>query len=232
AALSYYATHPMSHYGKGRVSSDFSGLARQRRQDDDPEVFQIYFTGCAGNIAAGKYNTGAPETRPILRDRMYAAMTAAWKATQRQPVEKWDWRVEQVKFTPRREASFGVAESQKVLNDPKQPKARRGNAAFQIAWLNKVERPIPVACLDFGNALVVHLPGEPFIEYQLKAQSLRPDAFVCVAGYGDDGPGYIPPAKAYFEGGYETTVALAGPESESSLNRALAKLLKSKNPGS
>jgi hypothetical protein len=79
---------------------------------------------------------------------------------------------------------------------------------------------------------VVHLPGEPFVEYQLKAQSLRPDALVCVAGYGDDGPGYIPPAKAYFEGGYETTVALAGPESESSLNRALAKLLKGKNPGS
>ena len=29
AALHYYATHPMSYYGDGRVSSDFCGLARE-----------------------------------------------------------------------------------------------------------------------------------------------------------------------------------------------------------
>jgi len=34
-ALSCYATHPMSHYGAGMVSSDFFGLARARRQADD-----------------------------------------------------------------------------------------------------------------------------------------------------------------------------------------------------
>src|SRR5262245_6151943 len=50
AALHYYATHPMSYYGDGRVSADFCGLARQKRQDDDAAVFQAYFTGCAGNI--------------------------------------------------------------------------------------------------------------------------------------------------------------------------------------
>src|SRR4029079_3389241 len=33
-ALSGYATHPMSHYGKGGVSADFVGMARQRRQDE------------------------------------------------------------------------------------------------------------------------------------------------------------------------------------------------------
>ena len=64
---------------------------------------------------------------------------------------------------------------------------------------------------------VLHLPGEPFVEYQLAAQKMRPDAVVCVAGYGDDGRGYIPTAKAYLEGGYEPTVALAGPDSEAIL---------------
>ena len=46
AALHYYATHPMSYYGDGRVSADFCGLARQKLQDEDAKVFQIYFTGC------------------------------------------------------------------------------------------------------------------------------------------------------------------------------------------
>ena len=58
---------------------------------------------------------------------------------------------------------------------------------------------------------MLHLPGEPFIEYQLAAQKLRKDTFVCVAGYGDGGPGYIPTDKAFLEGGYEPTVALAAP---------------------
>src|SRR5439155_9445572 len=91
-ALNYYATHPMSYYGDGRVSSDFCGLARQKRQDDDPRVFQVYFTGCAGNVTAGKYNDGAHENRAVLRDRVSSAMKAAWQATERQAVTRWDWR--------------------------------------------------------------------------------------------------------------------------------------------
>jgi hypothetical protein len=90
------------------------------------------------------------------------------------------------------------------------------------------DRPIDVTCLDLGKALVVHLPGEPFVEYQLEAQRLRPDDFVCVAGYGDGGPGYIPVAESYAQGGYEPTVALSGPGSEAILKRALATLLKDK----
>jgi hypothetical protein len=216
----------MSYYGDGRVSSDFCGLARQKRQDETPKVFQVYFTGCAGNITAGKYNDGARENRPVLRDRIYEAMKAAWKATVRHPLSGWEWRVDPVKLPARAEQAFGAEESRKTLQDPKQPKARRGNAAFQLAWLERLGRAIELTCLDLGKALVVHLPGEPFIEYQIKAQELRADAFVCVAGYGDGGPGYLPTAQAYQEGGYEPTVALAGAASEELLLGALAKLLR------
>jgi hypothetical protein len=227
AALHYYATHPMSYYGDGRVTSDFCGLARQKQQDAT-KIFQVYFTGCAGNITAGKYNDGAHKNRPVLRDRIHAAMKAAWKATRRQAVRGWEWRIEPAKLPARTEKSFGAEQSRKVLDDRKQPAARRGNAAFQLAWLKRTDRPIPLTCLDLGPAQVVHLPGEPFIEYQLAAQKLRKDSFVCVAGYGDGGPGYILTAEAYLQGGYEPTVALAGPKSERILKAALAKLLKAK----
>lgn len=231
AALHYYATHPMSYYGDGRVSADFCGLARQKLQDDGPKVLQVYFTGCAGNVTAGKYNDGAKENRPILRDRMYAGMKESLKATKRMPVEGWDWRVESVKLPVRKEAIFGEAESRKALEDATATKAKRGNAAFQLAWLKRQDRPIEIGCLDFGGKVfVLHLPGEPFIEYQLAAQKMRPDEFVIVAGYGDDGCGYIPTTKGYLEGGYEPTVALAGPESEAILLKAMAKLLKAKPP--
>src|SRR4029434_8349946 len=97
-----------------------------------------------------------------------------------------------------KEPNFSEDDSRKTLADEMATKARRGNAAFQLAWLKRQDRPIEVACLDFGGKVfVLHLPGEPFIEYQLAAQKMRADKTVLVAGYGDDGCGYIPTAVAY-----------------------------------
>jgi hypothetical protein len=76
-ALHGYAVHPMSNYGKGRVSADFPGQARALMQAAHPEALQIYTTGCAGNVTAGKYNTGAPENRAVLASRLHAAMERA-----------------------------------------------------------------------------------------------------------------------------------------------------------
>jgi hypothetical protein len=224
-ALHYYATHPMSYYGDGRVSSDFCGLARQNRQTANPHVFQIYFTGCAGNITAGKYNDGSHGNRDILRDRVFDAMNVAWDDTRRSPVRNWRWRIEKVKLPARAEPVFREPESHRVLEDPKQSAARRGNAAFQLAWLERINQAIDLSCLELDGVSILHLPGEPFIEYQLHAQEMRSDRFVCVAGYGDGGPGYIPTKSAYLEGGYEPTVALAAPGTEAILNDAISKLL-------
>ncbi len=60
-ALHCYATHPMSYYGRGEVSSDFVGLARARRQRDDRSIRQIYVSGCSGDVTAGKYNNGSQQ---------------------------------------------------------------------------------------------------------------------------------------------------------------------------
>jgi hypothetical protein len=157
---------------------------------------------------------------------MYSAMKTAWQGTVRHGVADWAWRTESVRLPPRTEASFAADASRRVLDDPRQASTRRANAAFQLAWLRRSERSIELSCLDLGKALVLHLPGEPFVEYQLRAQALRKDAMVCVAGYGDGGPGYLPTAAAYLEGGYEPTVALAAPQSETLLTGAIAKLLR------
>ena len=73
----YYATHPMSYYGDGMVTSDFAGLARKKRQAEEPGCTHIYFTGCAGNISAGKYNDGSHPVRAELAEKMYAGIVAA-----------------------------------------------------------------------------------------------------------------------------------------------------------
>jgi hypothetical protein len=83
-AWSCYAVHPMSYYGRGGVSADFPGIARARRQSDDASVFQIYFTGCAGDTTAGKYNTGEPANRRTGR-RLPIGCIGGWWPRGRQP---------------------------------------------------------------------------------------------------------------------------------------------------
>ena len=39
--------------------------------------------------------------------------------------------------------------------------------------------------IDFGTAKLLLLPAESYVEYQLLAQKLCPDAFVLTMGYGE-----------------------------------------------
>jgi hypothetical protein len=226
AALHYYATHPMSFYGDGRVTSDFCGLARDLRQKENPDVHQVYFNGCAGDITAGKYNEGTPAARVVLRDRIRNGMEAAWNATTRAPLQTVEWHVLPVRFAARTEEDFSQAALQRTLTDPGTRGNKRSIAAIKLSWLARVQKPIEMTCLRLGDANIVNLPGEPFVQYQLFAQQQRPDGFVCVAGYGDGGPGYIPLRDSYAQGGYEPTMSFVPPETEELLNDAIQKLLQ------
>ncbi|MEZ6141721.1 MAG: hypothetical protein R3B84_14210 [Zavarzinella sp.] len=226
ACLHFYATHPMSYYGAGQVSCDFCGLAREKMQQRYPKTRQIYFTGCAGNITAGKYNDGAPTNRPILMDRMFQGMKSAFDNSRKMAVKSLNWHVEKMQLKPRTEVQFGEESSSTVLQDRKQSPARRGNAAFQIAWLKRLDRPVLAGCLHVNeDTKVLCLPGEAFIEYQLKAHQMAGKEPLFVAAYGDGGMGYIPTANAFLEGGYEPTVALAHPDTETILLKTIKTLL-------
>lgn len=223
ATLHYYATHPMSYYGKGAVSADFVGMARGAQ-----EGFTAYFTGAAGNIGAGKYNDGAPEQRAVLAGRLADAMRRARTAEQKQEVDRVAWASVSVRL-PHREGKEFTEEAivAEMRNQKLEPKFR-ANAARYLAWLrlSKRGREIPVGCLRVGPARVLHLPGELFVEYQLAAQREAPGAMVAMAAYGDYGPMYIGTAKAYGEGGYETSaVSRVGPDAEEILLEAQRRAL-------
>ena len=200
-ALSAYATHPMSYYGRGGVSADFVGMARQRRQADTPSALQVYASGCSGNVTAGKYNDGSPDNRPVLADRVYKAMAAAWAGTKKVPVTAAAFRSVPLKLDARSTPGFSADElAARIRTDPRP--FGQCLAALGLSWKKRVDagRPIDVPVLDFGGAVLTLLPAEAYLEYQLLAQKQRPDSFVVVAGYGECGPGYIPIERAWREG--------------------------------
>jgi len=79
--------------------------------------------------------------------------------------------------------------------------------------------------LKIGRVRILHLPGEPFVEFQLFAQQQSPEDFVAVAGYGLGSPGYICTEKAFEEGAYEPSASAVKPCSERLLKAAIRQLL-------
>jgi len=234
AVLSYYATHPQSYYGKGGVSYDFVGMARAQREAALPGVPHIHFNGAGGNVAAGKYNDGSPQRRPELAGRLAAGMTAAWNATKRAPISASDveWRTCDVRL-PLRDMYQDEAPLIAMMENTSAQLRDRVGAARDLAWARRAKagKAIQLSCLRLPGVYVVHMAGELFVEYQLAAAKMRPDATVCMAAYGDYGPGYIGTAIAYTQGGYETGPASrTAPEVEKVLTDAMAELLKPHRP--
>lgn len=226
--LCYYATHPMSYYRTGQANPDFVGIARSMRETE-LGVPHIYFTGAGGNVAAGKYNDGSHENRQIFADRLASGMNRAWEATKKTPLsaEEVKWSATSVALP----VAENLVESEivRVLQDERAQQQSRFGAARNLVWLRRCRAgdTVALSCLHLGNASILHLCGELFIEYQLAAQQQRPDRFVAVAAYGDYGPGYIGTKVSYPQGGYEVGrgVSRVAPEVEGVLTLAIRQLL-------
>lgn len=116
------------------------------------------------------------------------------------------------------------------LRDPAQTDKLRSQAALQIAYRRRLDRPILLGCLCWDEAAyMLHLPGESFMEYQKFAQQLRPHSWIAVASYGDCGPGYICMENSFAEGGYEPTDSFVSGRCEAIMKEAIRKLLPKKS---
>jgi hypothetical protein len=221
----YYATHPMSHYGGGEVSSDFAGLARKQRQKEDPGCTHLYFTGCAGNIAAGKYNDGTPEARVALTERMHRGIVDSEKQLSPEALTRASWHTHEI--IPEVNPVFTEAKETAMLTNPKNVPANRIRPAMRITWMHRLEARVPIvlSALHLNGATMLHLPSECFVEYQLRAQASAPSRFVATAAYGDGGPWYIPIKEEYPNGGYEVSVANAADTMDAMLTNGTRDLL-------
>lgn len=228
AVLSYYASHPQSYYRTGISNPDFPGIARFMRQLAVPDALHIHFNGAGGNLTAGKYNDGAKENRLILAERLADGMKRAWDNTRLDPISSASlkWNVASVILKP----AAGIEKLETELKT--QTPVFLSNNLSKLVWLRRQEagKKLDISLLSIGKARILHLPGEPFVEYQLAAKAERPDLFVTVAGYGDYGVGYIGNAIAYSQGGYETGQASGvTAEAEGVLMKAIHHLLSGKS---
>lgn len=229
AACHFYAVHPMSFYADGRVTSDFAGLARKARQSQDRKCTHIYFTGCAGNIAAGKYNDGSKASRIELTQRLLEGIVASESRLEMTGTSGLSWKT--AEMVPMARPQPSISEMMKLIANRDDPTINANRIALELAFHQRAQKRIPIVLgsLQVGPVRTLHLPAESFVEYQLNATKIararQNDAFVATAAYGDGGPWYIPTPAEFPNGGYEVSMAFGAPSLADSLTRGIESLL-------
>jgi hypothetical protein len=157
-------------------------------------------------------------------------MAAAWQASEKRSVDgaTIDWATTDVALPPGKH--LDESELMQTIGDKNVPEFDRLQAVRHLQFLRECQagRKTTLSRLRIGDVDLLHLPGELFVEYQLAAQQLRPNSTVCVAAYGDYGPGYIGLHDSYAQGGYETSerASRVAPSVEGALMRGIENLIK------
>ena len=222
--LHYYATHPQTFCCDGRISGDFVSTARETLEKEEG-VFQIYFTGCAGNVTVGKYNDTSVDARTALALRLGQGMRASIASTRFFPAIAMRWRADELHLplkTAGDRSSAALSFRLTGREDTSPDDAYR--TAIALAFAQR-SRPLQTSSLEIGGIWILHLPGEPMLEFQRFAQQECRGEFIAISGYGDMSPGYLCTDRAFNEGGYEPSASNAGPGTEERVKAIIRRLL-------
>ncbi len=203
--VSAYASHPQVGGTYHTISGDTAVPALDVFTKSNPDVFPIYFTGCAGDVTAGKYTTSnGHRNRLAFALKLYDAMQAALDSAPRPEAPgELAWS-DHVVPMPLREEPFDEDHCQAVFADPAQSRQDK----FLYAWkLMKLlsgcsHYPFRVTRLSIGDIRMLFMPSELCVEYQLYAKRVA-DGPLLVAAYGDCFLNYVATDEAFDQGGYE-----------------------------
>lgn len=202
ASMSFYATHPQTCNDGKNFSADAPGEALTLIKNDFPESLHLFCTGAAGNVGAGKYSSPVNIEGNRRHFGFLLANTIAHNllSLRFKDADEATWSQASFPFPAR------PMDRQKMLEELSSQKTSLVQKISNIALLccdDYQSNPNYVIRLfNISGIKILFLPGEPFVEYQLYAQSLIPDEFLAVAANCCDNFLYLPTAVAV-EAGYE-----------------------------
>lgn len=232
--LYHYAAHPTCAMGtEHKVSGDYCGLA-DRIIEKRTGGFSMFLNGACGNInleVSERSFARAEERAGEVAAGVFATLTGP--RTRIEPTV--DWVAGSIRVGIKRELEHldvpndlerkkAVLEQdfrsrwQEVVGDPRrQEEAFLQYDAYRKAlWKVLIRREyaqrpteeVHLQCIRIGPMVLVAVPGEMFIEHQLRLQKQFPGQRVLVVGYANGYVGYIPTSEAMTSKTYETQTSL------------------------
>lgn len=221
AFLLHYTCHPVNVFGQREtfyaVSADWPGAWTQNmRKLFGAEVVPLVLNGCCGNI--NPWNPFAPDDRPdhrrmghelaVMSERVLYSLKFAESAA-------LDWKIKHVALPYRDIPPERLREVEDILSkNPQPPRGENGEVdprwfraastrSSELCRKREPEFSYEIQVLRIGDAAIVGLPGEPFVEGQLEIKTNSRAPYTFVAHLTSHYVGYLPTRAAYARGGHE-----------------------------
>jgi neutral ceramidase len=218
ATLVSYPCHPVVLDASNTlITSDYVHPLREavERHSGQPCIF---LTGTAGDVNTGHAAIASFDSTPAAARTFAQAERIGNRLADGLAAAAWSEVASDVAIVRTRSVSLGYEPLTREGVDARRRewesllgRAGPGQAVVLRCWIDWAAGWTPeclstpwqgrVAAIDLGDAVIVTLPGEPFLwaGEALAAQGRH----VLVAGYADGVAGYLPTTEAYAEGGYE-----------------------------
>jgi len=226
ALLLHHTCHPVINFGKpdryNSVTPDWPGAWTEAlRARLDPACVPLVLNGCCGNI--NPWHPFDPDFEPdhLRMGRALAEMTSKIiediEDTEYNSDVVVDYRSRRVPLPYREIPPERSAIVERILSEHPQPPFRENGGGVDPTWfraastrsaeLARKRSPLfdyEVQVFRVGDAAIVGLPGEPFVEGQLAIKTASPAPFVQVAHMASHYIGYLPTREACQRDGHES----------------------------
>ncbi len=255
ACLVEYALHPTFIHGESKVvSADYPCYLRRYLEETKPGINVLFMQGTSGNQSSRFFRIGQTyaEAERVGRslgmeaDRVLDAMECHLEA--RISVRSIETGLEIKTFPSKTEAEKCVEIAKSILDEKRTSHAsyietRNAEVGLlgaentlghvlaletfgHLAPLND-ELPAEIQVFGIGDARIIGIQGEIFVEFGLAIKSESPFSKTCVIELANGVlPGYVCTAKAFEEGGYEAGSSLMTASAGEMLVRKTCGLLK------
>jgi len=223
ALLLHYTCHPTHGYPHRYVSADWPGMWVQEMQDAfGPGCHAQVINGCCGNIHHNNHldPRQVDDFRLMGRDLAETARQALKDKIHFVDSPALDYRLKEIPLRMRPLTGEQLADAHRMLEQYPLPKWVEEN---QVDWdwmyaLSRLEmqaqyeqNPVndyEIQAFRIGEIAIVALPGEPFVEGQLKIKVKSPTFPTYLAHMSNGEAGYIPTAHGVAGGGYESRISM------------------------
>jgi neutral ceramidase len=208
-----FATHPNAIEGANVYSADIPGAVRRHLKKILGEnVAVVYLTGAAGNTAPSildPYDASHPwrGDAGLERSGLYLAGEASKViASTLHPMQEPILKLEHAAIDiPRR--PWPESDEPTYPRSPGNPYYEKAEREWPDHLVNRNPVETRINALRIGDAVLCTNPAELFVEFGLEIQAASPAKVTFVSELTDGYVGYVPTAKAFERGGYETWCA-------------------------
>lgn len=220
AALVAFGCHALALWDdRGNISGDYPG--RMSRELAAAGIDSLFFQGALGNVHPVRR-----EQDPAARiGRSLAATVQKVWSTLEPGAADLDLRSATVGLEPAATAGVEAAKAEWESR----PSEAEGLARYDY-WRarhfeGKGAQPVTLSSVRVGGGVLLHVPGEPFVETAEAIRAAVPADPLVVLSNPCPEVGYLPTPEAHQEGGDEPLFAALGAGEEPRLRRAAIELL-------